>query len=135
VKENDMNRLLFWFARTRLGGFIIGLLFANFSFALPMKRLRETDTLMAIFHPRPSHTLHILIVPKLKYETIFDIPTNENEFTHDLFRTVKSLIREFNLEEGAYRLIMNGGDYQEVNRLHFHLVSDDDLWTKRIDNG
>jgi histidine triad (HIT) family protein len=127
VEENHMKRSLFWLARTRLGGLLIKLLFVNFIFAFPMKRLRETDTLMAIFHPRPSHKLHILIVPKLKYDTIFDIPPNENEFTNDLFETVKSLIREFSLEDGAYRLILNGGDYQEVDHLHFHLISDDDL--------
>ena len=122
-----MKRLLFWLARTRLGGLLLKLLFVNFSFALPMKRLQETDTLIAISHPRPSHTLHILIVPKLKYKTIFDIPPNECEFKKDLFETVKSLIREFSLEDGAYRLILNGGDYQEVDHLHFHLISDDDL--------
>jgi histidine triad (HIT) family protein len=110
-----------------LGGLLAKLLFTNFSFALPMKRLRETDTLVAIFHPRPSHQLHILIVPKLKYETAFDIPPDDNEFTNDLFEAVKSLIREFNLEERGYRLILNGGDYQEVELLHFHLISDDDL--------
>ena len=122
-----MKRLLFWLARTRLGGFLMKLLFINFSFALPTKRLRETDTLIAIFHPRPSHRLHILIVPKLKYETVFDIPPGDNEFTNDLFETVKSLIREFNLEDRAYRLILNGGEYQEVDFLHFHLISDDAL--------
>lgn len=122
-----MKRLLFWLARTRLGGLLTKLLFANFSFALPMKRLRETDTLMAIFHPKPSHKFHILIVPKLKYKTIFDIPADDNKFTNDLFETLKSLIKEFNLEDGAYRLILNGGHNQKVDYLHFHLISDDDL--------
>ena len=122
-----MKSLLLWLARTRLGSSLVGFLFANFTFALPMKRLRETDTLIAIFHPNPCHTLHILIVPKLRYKTIFDIPSGEKEFTSDLFDTVKSLVEEYELEKRAYRLIMNGGDYQEVDHLHFHLVSDDDL--------
>ena len=122
-----MKRLLFWLTRTRLGGLVSRLLFANFSFALPMKRLRDTSTLVAFFHPQPSHKLHILIVAKRKYKTIFDIPPSEKQFTDDLFVTVKSLIKEFHLEEGAYRLILNGGDYQEVDHLHFHLISDNDL--------
>jgi histidine triad (HIT) family protein len=126
MEEDRMKRLLLWLARTRLGGLLAKLLFVNFNFVLPMKRLRETDTLMAVFHPRPTHSLHILIVPTLKYATIFDIPPGDNEFTNDLFETVKSLIREYNLEERAYRLILNGGDYQEIDHLHFHLISDDD---------
>ena len=122
-----MKRLMLWLARTRLGSLLIKLLFANFSFALPVKRLRDTSTLVAFFHPQPSHKLHILIVAKRKYKTIFDIPPSEKQFTDDLFVTVKSLIKEFHLEEGAYRLILNGGDYQEVDHLHFHLISDGDL--------
>ena len=83
--------------------------------------------MVAFFHPQPSHNLHILIVPKLKYGSILDIPAGESVFTNDLFETVKSLIRQFNLEQGAYRLIMNGGDNQEVDHLHFHLISDNEL--------
>lgn len=122
-----MERLLLRFIRTSLGGLLTRLLFTSFSFVLPMKRLRDTSTLMAFFHPQPSHKLHILIVAKQKYETILDIPPDEIEFKKDLFDTVKSLIKEYNLEEGAYRLIMNGGDYQDVDHLHFHLIADDDL--------
>jgi histidine triad (HIT) family protein len=91
-----------------------------------MKRLQETDTLVAFFHPKPSYKLHILIVPKMKYETIFDIPAGGDGFTNDLFETVKSLIKQFGLESRAYRLILNGGEYQEVGHLHFHLISDED---------
>ena len=31
----------------------------------------------------------------------------------------------FNLESKGYRLIVNGGNAQEVDHLHFHLISDD----------
>jgi histidine triad (HIT) family protein len=118
-----MRNLLYRLAKMRLGRFLIRLLFANFSFALPMKRLRETDTLIAFFHPKPSHKLHILIVPKMRYETISDIPPGGG-FTDDLFETVKYLIKQFDLK--SYRLILNGGDYQEIGQLHFHLISDED---------
>jgi histidine triad (HIT) family protein len=122
-----MKRFLLWFARTKVGSFLIGFLFVHFSFSLPMKRLKETKTLVAFFHPQPNHKVHILIVPKLKYRSILDIPPGETTFTNDLVETLKSLIKQFDLEQGAYRLIMNGGDNQEVDHLHFHLISDDDL--------
>jgi histidine triad (HIT) family protein len=121
-----MRDLLYRLARMRMVSSLIRLLLANFSFALPVKRLRETDTLMAFFHPTPSHKLHILIVPKMRYETVFDIPPGGDGFTDDLFETVKYLIKQFDLESGSYRLILNGGDYQEISHLHFHLISDED---------
>ena len=43
----------------------------------------------------------------------------------DLIEIVKDLIKEYKLEDKGYRLITNGGKYQEIKYLHFHLVSDD----------
>jgi diadenosine tetraphosphate (Ap4A) HIT family hydrolase len=35
------------------------------------------------------------------------------------------LITEFKLEDSGYRLITNGGIYQDIPQLHFHLISDE----------
>jgi diadenosine tetraphosphate (Ap4A) HIT family hydrolase len=35
---------------------------------------------------------------------------------------VQSLVAEYNLP--AYRLLVNGGEYQEFPHLHFHLISE-----------
>ena len=40
--------------------------------------------------------------------------------------TIQSLVHEFYLEDG-YRLIANGGAYQDIPILHFHLVAGDNL--------
>ena len=37
---------------------------------------------------------------------------------------MNSLVAELQLEKRGYRLIANGGAYQDVPHLHFHLVSD-----------
>jgi histidine triad (HIT) family protein len=96
------------------------------SFALPVDRLRETETLLAFHHPQPSHHVHILIVPKRKYMSILDIPSSDRAFMHDLLEVIKELVLELDLEQRGYRLIANGGEYQEVDHLHFHLISDAD---------
>jgi len=41
-----------------------------------------------------------------------------------MFATVKCLVKEFELDDGGYRLIVNGGAYQDFPQLHFHLISD-----------
>ncbi|MDX9953290.1 MAG: HIT domain-containing protein [Anaerolineae bacterium] len=94
------------------------------SFALPVHRLRETPTLLAFHHPRPSYPLHILLVPKRAIGSLSEIQPTDNDFLADLFTTVQSLIAEFNLEARGYRLIANGGQYQDVPQLHFHLIAD-----------
>ena len=94
------------------------------SFAIPVQRLRETETLLAFRHPQPSHSVHILLVPKRPFSSLLDVPPDATDFLCDLLETVQSLVREFDLERGGYRLIVNGGVYQEVPHLHYHLVSD-----------
>ncbi len=121
-----MARFLLRFARTWLGGMLFSWIISNMSFALPVDRLRETETLLAFHHPQPSHLVHILIVPKRNYRSILEVPSSDSEFLHDLLEVTKDLVQELGLEKRGYRLITNGGEYQEVNHLHFHLVSDAD---------
>jgi histidine triad (HIT) family protein len=90
-------------------------------FAIPVKRLRETDSLLAFFHPRPDSTFHVLLVPKNAIRSLPDL-NPADPFLADLVSAVQSLVAEYHL--AAYRLIVNGGEYQEFPHLHFHLVSD-----------
>ncbi len=96
----------------------------NLGFLIPLERLRETRTLIAFHHPMPLYPLHILIMPRQAIASLEEIGPQDNEFTADLFRIVAELVRELNLEKRGYRLIANGGKYQQVGQLHFHLISE-----------
>ncbi|MGA2490376.1 MAG: HIT domain-containing protein [Anaerolineales bacterium] len=91
------------------------------SFLIPAKRLRETDTLLAFHHPRPSHPFHVILVPKKDIRSFKDLEPAD-PFLADLVTSVQSIVAEYNLT--AYHLIVNGGEYQEFPHLHFHLVSE-----------
>lgn len=49
------------------------------------------------------------------------------ESTREFMELTQSIIREYNLTESGYRLILNGGRYQTFPHLHVHLVSGDAL--------
>ena len=91
------------------------------SFAIPVKRLRETETLMAFYHPRPAYQFHVLLVPKRSVASLKEFDSKDSAFLIDLYSTVQSLVDEFHL--AAYLLIVNGGEYQDFPQLHFHLIS------------
>lgn len=101
---------------------MIGWIFAHMSFAIPVKRLRETETLMVFHHPKPAYPFHVLLVPKKAIASLKDLDTRDTSFFTDLYSIVQNLVDEFQLP--AYRLIVNGGEYQDFPQLHFHLVSD-----------
>ena len=97
-------------------------MFEHMSFVIPVKRLRETETLLAFYHPKPIYQFHILLVPKKSVASLKEFDSKDSMFLTDLYTTVQSLVDEFQL--AAYRLIVNGSEYQDFPQLHFHLVSD-----------
>ena len=113
--------LLFRLANTSIGRFLTGWIIAHMSFAIPAKRLRETDSLLAFKHPQPAHPFHVIILPKKDIRSFADLAPAD-PFMADLVTVVQSLVAEYHLP--AYRLVVNGGEYQEFPHLHFHLISD-----------
>jgi histidine triad (HIT) family protein len=90
---------------------------------LPINKISETDSLICFHHPQPVYPVHILLVPKEELRDLTQLKTEDSEILQDLFTTVQSLIAELDLEEKGYRLILNGGKYQDFPQLHFHLTS------------
>jgi histidine triad (HIT) family protein len=110
-------RKLHWFFAP-----LIGRIFAHMSFVIPVKRLRETETLLAFYHLKPAYPFHVLLVPKKSIASLKEFDPTDTTFLTDLYSTVQNLVDEFQLP--AYRLIVNGGEVQDFPQLHFHLISD-----------
>ena len=85
-------------AKTWLGGLFLHWLIVYLSFAIPGEKLIETDTVLAFHHPSLSYPLHILILPKSKYKSIQDLPSNNLAFEPGLFSAVNVLVQRFGLD-------------------------------------
>lgn len=118
-------------ARSRLGKWSVGWTMEHLTSLLPVDRLFETPCLLAFRHPSPVYPVHILIVPKKAVENLLQLAEKGDAFTQrfmeDLLACVCQLVADEHLEKAGYRLIVNGGVYQDVPELHFHLVSGDRL--------
>ena len=118
-----LRRILFTLARSNFAGWIVGWIFTHMSFIIPVARLRETEHVIAFYHPKPIHPVHILLVPKRKLPNLMAISPAEADFFTDLYKITQELVVELALEEEGYTLLVNGGAYQDVPQLHYHLVS------------
>jgi histidine triad (HIT) family protein len=116
--------LILRLARTRPGRFLAGFIFAHMSQLLPVDRLAETGTLIAFRHPHPAYPFHVLIVPKSQVASLEALDPADSTFLSDLYSTVQALVKQFDLGVDGYRLIVNGGKFQDFPQLHFHLMSD-----------
>lgn len=116
--------VLLRFARSRWLGGVVGWGLAHMSFLLPVDRLRETPTVLAFYHPRPSYPVHILIVPKRVVPNFLALLPTDADVLRDLVQVAQELIRDLQLERRGYRLIINGGAFQDVPQLHVHVISE-----------
>ena len=118
-----VSKLLFSVAKSRVGTLITGWSFAHLSAFIPVDKLYETEWVVAFRHPKPSYPTHILIVPKRQIQSLLALTEADLPVLGEVVKTAQHLARTLTLEEKGFRLIVNGGAYQDVMQIHWHLVS------------
>jgi histidine triad (HIT) family protein len=77
-----------------------------------------------VFHDiNPKAPVHLLVVPREHIKTFLDLKSKHFSVLTKMIKVVQRLVREKKLQKG-YRVIINGGRYQEIDHLHFHLLGD-----------
>lgn len=89
---------------------------------IPSNIVHESENLIAFPDIDPSADIHILIVPKKHIDGISHIKASEEKLLAQVYTVAKALVKEYNLENNAYRIVVNGGKAQHVPHLHFHLL-------------
>jgi len=97
------------------------------AFALPVKPVHQTAHWMVFNHPNPAYPVHIILVPKKPVIDWLSVEPDHTDMAvmQEFIELTQSMIREYQLTNTGYRLIMNGGKYQTFPHLHVHLVSGD----------
>jgi histidine triad (HIT) family protein len=85
----------------------------------------ETLDVLAFHHTRPSYPLHIVIVPKAHIVSLVDV--DDLSLIQSIFAIAKSIVVDRDLQETNFRIVTNGGSFQDSKHLHFHLISGDRL--------
>lgn len=97
---------------------------------IPKDFTLETDTLVVFPDINPSADIHLLIVPKQHIEGIGSIRDNHSELLIEVYQVINKLVKENNLQDNLYRVVVNGGKAQHVPHLHFHLLGGQ--WKKYV---
>ena len=117
-----IGRVLFRLARSRPMGVVVRFGFAHLSGLLPVHRIGESAQIVAFYHPRPAWQPHVLFVPKVGIPSLLDVRPEQVPLVRALIqRALKRGASEGFPEEG-FAVLVNGGAYQDVGQLHFHLA-------------
>lgn len=79
----------------------------------------ENDKAIAFENINPVAEVHILVIPKIHIETFMDVDDSESIF--EMTKVVQEVVKIKNIESG-YKLVFNGGKYQYVPHLHWHVL-------------
>lgn len=81
----------------------------------------ESSHVIAFADAHPQADIHILIVPKEHIPSFLDIQQSLAMTIGEMFKTAQELILKKGVA-GGYKIVFNGGNYQHVLHLHWHLL-------------
>ena len=80
----------------------------------------ESDTCVAIRHPKPEARIHYVLFPKHDTRNITTLTDQDGPFVLGCFALARELVARDKMQ--SWRLLTNGPALQDVAYLHFHLT-------------
>jgi histidine triad (HIT) family protein len=91
---------------------------------IPADIVFENDEIIAFRDISPQAPVHVLFVPKRRFDTLNDVPDSEALLLGKLMLAAKAYAKTVGIADDGYRLVMNcnrdGG--QTVYHIHIHLL-------------
>lgn len=115
-------KLLFQCARTGVLDAAVRLGFAHLSWLLPVRRVCDTRDVIAFQHPRPAWPRHILFVPKIPIRSLRTVRPEQVAPLRRLIQLALDFASREGFDRDGFALLVNGGAYQDIGQLHFHLA-------------
>lgn len=85
------------------------------------ERVMETDRVLAFHHTKPSHPVHIVVVPKEHIPSLVDLGDGGPELLAEVMDVVAKVADQVREKHGAASVTTNVGLYQESKHLHWHV--------------
>lgn len=82
----------------------------------------ENEHAIAFANIKPVADTHILVIPKKHIHSFLDIV--EAEILEHMMRLAQEVIKNKKIEN-AYKLVFNGGKYQAIPHVHWHILGGD----------
>ena len=93
----------------------------------PIRKVMETDNVLAFHHTRPFWPVHIVVIPKRHISSLLTTGPEDNALLIEIFDVIRKIAAQVVAEHGAARVLTNFGAYQDSKHLHFHINSGDQL--------
>jgi histidine triad (HIT) family protein len=89
----------------------------------PVKKVVETDNVLAFHHTRPFYPVHVVVIPKRHIGSLLTLGEEDGPLLLELVGVIQQVASQVVEESGACRVLTNLGEYQESKHLHWHVAS------------
>lgn len=91
---------------------------------IPADIVFESEDIIAFRDIAPQAPVHVLFVPKRRFDTLNDVPDSEAQMLGRLMLAAQAYAKSIGIADDGYRVVMNcnrhGG--QTVFHIHMHLL-------------
>lgn len=88
-----------------------------------VKKVLETENVLAYYHTLPFYPVHIVAIPKKHIFSLLTLEESVHPLLLELLSVIQNQQKMVTEEYGACRVITNLGKYQDSKHLHWHIVS------------
>jgi len=81
----------------------------------------ENDSVIAFPSIEPAASTHIIIIPKEHVATFEDLEEKHKDILIEMAKAAQKIIEKKKISK-AYKLVFNGGKYQSIPHIHWHLL-------------
>jgi histidine triad (HIT) family protein len=91
----------------------------------PASIVYEDHDTVVIRDINPQAPVHLLAIPKKHYSDLHEVPPSETDFFVKLCEAVSAVLRQEDLIDYGYRLVINSGRRagQSIFHVHVHILS------------
>ncbi len=89
---------------------------------VPARKEYEDDFVVAFHDIKPSAPVHVLVIPKKHIESADKIMDEDIEILGRIHKAISEVANKLEITSG-YKVVANGGKFQEIKHLHYHLLS------------
>lgn len=91
---------------------------------IPADIVFESDDIIAFRDISPQAPVHVLFVPKRRFDTLNDVPDTEALLLGRLLLAAQAYAKSIGIADDGYRVVMNcnGHGGQTVFHIHMHLL-------------
>lgn len=115
---------LFKIARSRYVGYFIGFSFAHLTSWMPLAKGPENQRMIVFKHPVPTWETHWLGVPKKQIPSFSSLDLEDTDTQQTILAVYHGLLATaVSHHLPTFSILVNGGAYQDVPQLHFHLIA------------